>query len=136
MLLNITITYLFLWALMFLFLFVVAVFYLTSLNKKKVLYDAFLLGGWERKGQSPDGSSWFMKYVFSKTQVEITGKPDYFARGDYRIVKEDENLMILELANMIGDEFETPGQLAIAINRKKDVLTINGRSQYYRVNKK
>ncbi len=134
MFLDITITYLFLGALMLLFTFIVSVYYLTNINKKnKILYHDFILGTWERTGESPDGNPWFFKYFIDKSQIEMKGNPEFYMKADYRILKEDENLIIMELRNIIGEDAPETGQLAIAIDKKNDMLTINGKTRYFRI---
>ncbi len=133
-LLNYQITYLFIAALFCLALFVIAVWYFTGINKKsKILNKNFILGQWERKGLSPDGEAWSFRYIFENNSVEMKGIPDFYAKANYRIIKEDENLLSLELANIEGNIEHEQAILMVAVDRKGDRLTIDGKSSYKRV---
>lgn len=136
LLISNTILYLFLGSLITLFLAVVAAYYFTSINKRGVVLNkGYILGSWRRKGLSPEGLLWSFEFHFNNSDFVMKGDPEFEAAGKYRIVKEIENLMVLELYQVTGDiEYESM-LLEIAIDKKTRKLTIDNRAGYERIKK-
>jgi len=134
-LLNYTITYLFLGALFFLFFFIVAVWYLTSIDKKsKILNRNFIIGKWQRKGMSAEGELWSFEFDFGLDSFVMTGTPAFEAQAKYKIVKEEEHLLTLELFGITGETIvKEKALLQIAVDKKSNRLTIDNRSGYIRI---
>ena len=127
------ITYLFIGELILLFLFVVAIYYLSLVDKSKIFNNQFIIGNWERKGVSPEGEEWNFQYRFYEKNMEMSGTPDYEAQANYRVLKEDENLLIIELYNITGDWEGGNPFIQVAVDKKGDRLTIDHRSGYKRI---
>ncbi len=134
-LLSYTITYLFLGALFFLFFVIVGAWYFGSIDKKsKILNRNFILGKWHRKGISPTGELWSFEFDFDRDKLVMSGTPEFMATAKYRIAKEDENLLTLELYGIEGDTIiKNHAHLQIAVDKKGGRLTIDSRSGYVRV---
>jgi len=134
-LLNYTVTYLFLGALFFLFFFFVGAWFFTSIDKKsKILNRNYILGKWHRKGMSPTGELWSFEFDFDRDKLVMSGTPEFIATAKYRITREDENLLTLELYGITGDTIANDkAVLKIAVDKKKSRLTIDNRSGYVRI---
>jgi len=136
LLVSYNILYLFLGSLITLFLAVVAAYYFTSINKKNVILNkGYILGSWRRKGLSPEGLLWSFEFHFEEINFSMQGDPNFAATGKYRIVKEIENLLVLELYQVTGDLEYDRMLLEIAIDKKTRKLTIDNRSGYERIKK-
>jgi len=123
----------FLGGLIIIFLMVVAGYYLGLVDKTKVLNADFILGKWRREGVDPNGDKWWFEFAFDEKRVHLLGEPAFEAVGDYEIIKEDENLLTLTLKNVIGDLEQNVAVLHVAIDKKRNQLTIDQRAGYKRV---
>ena len=54
--------------------------------------------------------------------------PHYEIRGKYKVVKEIENLLILELFDVIGDDDFKNHQTSIGIDKRSNQIVIEGRT--------
>lgn len=128
MLLYYDMLYIFLGSLILIFLLVILAYYLVRIDKKnKVVNADYILGTWERKGKSPEGEPWSFSYQFDRNNFAMTGDPTYNLSGNYKVTKELENLLRLELFNLQGD-VEAPRQmLNVSVDKKSNRLNINGK---------
>ncbi len=100
-----------------------------------VLYKNFIQGTWLKKGVDSAGTNWTFSYTFKDGLFEMKGDPQFAVEGRYRIVKEVEKLLILELSQIHGESAHTVApimQVSIAIDNKNDKIVIDNRS-YERV---
>lgn len=128
MLLAIDMLYIFLGSLVLIFLLIVFAYYMVRIDKKNKIVNAdFIHGTWQRKGKSPEGEPWSFSYQFEKDKFWMDGDPAYHLSGNYKIIKELENLLRVELFNLKGD-VEAPRQLiSISVDKKSNKLNINGK---------
>lgn len=120
--------YTFLISLVLLFLLIIAAYYLVGVDKKnKILNAKFLIGTWERKGKSPEGDDWWFRYQFEEDEFTMSGEPHFYLKGSYKIVKETENLLGLELSKLNTAEANEKRQIQISIDRRSNRLNIGGR---------
>lgn len=111
-----------------LFLLTILAYYLIRLNKQKKLHATYIIGTWQRSGQSEAGDSWKMNYTFSKNgQFSMVGSPTFTMKGKYKIVKEVENLLTLELSALSGDGNTKKQRIQLAVEKKNNQLRIDNR---------
>lgn len=128
MLLYYEILYTFLFSLGLIFVLVISAYYLVKIDKKnKILNANFIVGTWTRKGRSPEGEPWSLKYIISPTTIEMRAEPSFRTKGTYKIIKEIENLMRLDVSNVTGDENVPRKLIQLAVDKKADRLNIDGR---------
>lgn len=123
----------FLGGLILVFLIVVAAYYMGLVDKTKVLNADFIIGKWRREGVDQNGEKWWFEFEFEGDFVHLSGEPAFEAEGNYTIVKEDENLLTLTLKNVVGDLEQNMAVLYVAIDKKRNQLTIDQRSGYKRI---
>ena len=111
-----------------LFLFVVAAWYFNSTPKKTILLGNALKGTWQLKGKTPQGEPWYINHTFTGNTFSIKAQPTFSVNGNYRIVKEIEHLLILELFNITGDGDTQNRQMQIAIDPAADKIVIEDRT--------
>lgn len=124
--------YLFLTGLTFLFAIIVATYFLGTVNKKDVvLKKKFMYGHWQREGTSPSTNElWKFDYIINESSLEMRGKNPYFkAKGNYKILKEDENLITLLVDEMQGEgEGDLSARsMSVAVDKQKQKIYIDGR---------
>jgi len=124
---NYQVLYSFLICLNLLFLFWVLVYYFNTVNKNISLLKGDLEGTWERRGQDADGKDWWFSYHFKKGTFNMSGEPTFSCQGKYRILKEVEQQVIVELKKTAGDPLFEGNHLRIGVDRKGKRLNINGR---------
>ena len=96
-----------------------------------VLYKNFIQGTWLKKGVNQAGQNWTFSYVFEDGLFEMKGDPQFEVSGKYRIVKEVEKLVVLELSHITGESAHTIApimKVSIAIDNKNDRIQIDNRS--------
>ena len=121
-------TYAFIASLYVLFFLVVGTWYLTRINKKNViLHHKKILGWWIREGVSTTGEAWWFKVYFGENDFEMHGNPSFLQKGNYKIRKEIENLLILDLLKLEGDGDLEKKSLQISLDRKAGTLYIDSR---------
>jgi hypothetical protein len=96
-------------------------------DKVSTLNRKFILGRWQLKGKNESGEEWQFEYSFTPTQFTMLGDPHYEAQGEYKVVKEIEGLLILQLTNTTGDIEPDKMFLHIGVQRKLQILLIDGR---------
>lgn len=111
-----------------LFLAVVLTYYLVTHEKRNRLqYDKYIRGTWQRAGKSEIGEAWHINYTFIDKEFIISAIPNYEIRGKYKIVKEIENLLILELFDVKGNDNFQNHQTSIGIDKRSNQIVIEGR---------
>lgn len=112
-------------------LFAITVFvaYLLSLDKKRLRHKDFIIGTWQRKGRSPStGEPWYICYTFdTEGSFRIEADPPLHTQGRYRILREIENLLLVELYHMEGDKLVHFNHLPIAVDKKAGIVRIDER---------
>lgn len=112
-------------------LFAITVFtaYLLSVDKKRLRHKEFIVGSWQRSGHSPSsGEAWHICYTFDKHGFfNITADPPLHTQGRYRILKEIENLVLVELYQMEGDKLVHANHLPVAVDKKANIVRIDER---------
>lgn len=112
-----------------LFLAVVLTYYLVTHEKRNRLqYANYIKGTWQRAGKNELGEAWHINYTFIDKEFVISAVPHYEIRGKYKVVKEIENLLILELFDVIGDDDFKNHQTSIGIDKRSNQIVIEGRT--------
>jgi len=128
MLLYTDMLYIFLGSLVLIFLLVVAAWYFVRIDKKNKIVNAdFIRGSWERKGKSPEGDAWSFVYRFDGNSFSMKGQPAFLLSGNYKVIKEIENLMRLELYNLSGETDSPHKIMNVSVDKKSNRLNIDGR---------
>lgn len=122
--------FMFIAGLCLIFLLVIGLHFAQILDRSKILNADFLLGSWQREGVDTEGKKWWFRYDFEDNIVKMTGEPQFEVEAEYEIVKEVENLLTLHLKNFEGDIDQPIGFLSVAIDKKRNQLTIDSRSGY------
>lgn len=112
-----------------LFIAIILAYFLSRIDKKsKRLHAAFIKGKWQRKGKDHSGYDWHINYTFTEQRFMIEAIPLMQQEGNYKIVSEMENLLMLELMNVTGDTDKTTYYLQIAVDKKDNKIAIDGRT--------
>ncbi|QQS29232.1 MAG: hypothetical protein IPM47_20770 [Sphingobacteriales bacterium] len=115
-----------------LFTIVVLAYYLMGPGKEKqfLLHQQFLKGNWQYKGVGSNREPWHINYLFSETDFEIHAQPPLPIKGKYKVVKELENLLLIEFYDIKSESFtyQHPQHLEVSIDRKDNQITIDGRT--------
>ncbi len=112
-------------------LFNIAYFVPIISRRPVVLYKKFIQGKWEKHGVDSAGTEWTFSYAFEDGKFEMLGDPRFQVSGKYRIVKEVEKLVVLELSQISGESAHTIApvmQVSISIDNKNDKISIDNRS--------
>ena len=88
----------------------------------------FIEGQWLRKGHDFEGTTWQIMYVFKNGVFSIQAHPEFKQTGQYKILHEVENAVMVEVSSLDGDGNLNPQILELGIDKKNDHLVINGRS--------
>ncbi len=128
MLLYYDMLFTFLGSLVLIFLLVILAYYLVRIDKKNKIVNAdYIRGSWERSGKSPEGEAWTFRYQFDRDKFIMKGNPAFNLSGNYKITKEIENLLRIELFNLQGDVESPRKMMSISIDKKSNRLNIDGR---------
>lgn len=115
--------------LIFFVFMVVGMYYLIYRNRQVLpRHAAFLVGVWERKGHTPEGAAWYIRYVLDGRQVSVFADPPLHLQAQYRVAAEVENLVTLELQHVQRDgllDTAAPPYLQIAVDQRRQQLTID-----------
>lgn len=114
-----------------LFLGIVLISYLLGIDKNKRFYTNYIIGSWTRHGISPnDNTAWFIQYNFNSNQTfSITADPYFEQQGNYKVVKEIENLLVVEAWNVSGTsapEFQ-PYLFTIGVSPKNNTVVLDNK---------
>ncbi|OWY19923.1 hypothetical protein C7N43_25050 [Sphingobacteriales bacterium UPWRP_1] len=126
------------YTLIFMYLLFAAVFiayYLLGPAKKNqyLQHKDFLLGTWQRKGISLANQPWQIEYTFSPAGTfEVNANPPLHLKGNYQVVSELENLLVVEFYNIEftrGNHFyRHPQHLQLSVDKRDNQLTIDNRT--------
>lgn len=113
----------------------VTAYLLVSINKKTPkLNRRFILGKWQREGRTTEGEAWQISYTFlDKKRFAIAANPTFNLSGNYQVIKEIENLLVIQLHNLTGDGDTQNQVIQVAIDKKSKQLMIDSRI-YQRIN--
>jgi len=115
-----------------LFAVVVLSYYLLGPGKEQPfqLHQQFLKGIWKYNGVGSDREPWYILYTFSDTDFEINAQPPLPIKGKYKVVKELENLLLLEFYDLKSESttYQHPQHLEVSIDRRDNQITIDGRT--------
>lgn len=108
---------------------VIFIAYMIGFDRKRYVKHAqFIQGIWQRKGISPEGEPWQIEYQFTPDlQFSINANPPLHSNGKYRILKEIENLLIVELYHIEGDKLVHHNHLPVAVDTKHQLVRIEDR---------
>ena len=108
---------------------VIFIAFMIGFDRRRYLKHAqFIHGTWQHKGISPEGEAWAIQYRFMPNlRFSIDANPPLQTSGDYRILKEIENLLIVELYHIEGDKLVHHNHLPIAVDTKHQILRIDDR---------
>jgi len=111
-----------------LFFTVVFTYILTKLDKRSFKrHPDFINGSWTRTGRAQNGEPWHITYVFDKYRYSIKAVPHFEEQGSYKVLKEVENLLILQTNNVHGEEDKQPYLINIGVDQKANELNIDNR---------
>lgn len=97
-------------------------------RRRYVKHAQFIQGIWQRQGVSPEGLAWTIQYHFGANQrFRIEADPPLHTVGDYLILKEIENLLIVELYHIEGDQLVHHNHIPIAVDTKHNQVRIEDR---------
>lgn len=116
---------------------VIFVAFMIGFDKRRYLKHAqFIQGTWLRKGISLEGEAWQIQYQFDNNgRFAIHADPPLHTNGEYRILKEIENLIIVELYHIEGDKLVHHNHLPIAVDAKRNIVRIDDRLYRRKINK-
>lgn len=108
----------------------VSAYYLNRMKKgNKVLHDKFIVGQWQRKGTDEAGNSWYIRYSFGpQNDFSIDAQPSLQVKGKYKLIKEIENLLMLQLYQLEGDTEGVSGRLGVGIDKRANQIIIDNRT--------
>ena len=120
-----------------LFFLIILTWILISIDKRnKHLHERYIVGSWLRKGHTPEGEPWEIVYTFTdRNQFKVKAIPELNENGIYKIIKEVENLLVVELYKQIPEGGVERELLHIGIDPKANQMNINDRS-YKRINER
>lgn len=110
---------------------------ITCLGRQKknqyLQHKDFLLGTWQRKGISLANQPWQIEYTFSPAGTfEVNANPPLHLKGNYQVVSELENLLVVEFYNIEftrGNHFyRHPQHLQLSVDKRDNQLTIDNRT--------
>ncbi len=97
-------------------------------RRRYVKHAQFIQGTWQRKGFSLVGEPWEICYQFNPNgSFLIEADPPLHTTGNYRILKEVENLLLVELYHIEGDKLAHHNHLPIAVDTKRHIVRIDDR---------
>ena len=94
--------------------------------------EEIIQGTWRLTGQNDPRHSWYLEWTFDQGKFTLQGYPPLAQQGKYKIVKNDDNKMTLELYEQSGNFGTENSQIEITINKKKDTLIIKGQGPFTR----
>ncbi len=109
------------------FFIIIFIYYILKIERRKVKYATFIKGTWRRQGTGHDGSQWHISYTFTDKTFEINAVPDLYITGKYKIIKEIEQLLIIQLFDVTGTTEDLPKSLQIGVDHISNQLTIDHR---------
>lgn len=110
-------------------------YYFMSVDKsKRNSYVPLLQGKWVREGISDEDEPWQISFTFQQNNFEVDAMPQYHLKGKFRVVREIEQLLILHLYQLSGDDVLPDGnpyevrELRIGVRPQYNQLIIDDRA--------
>ena len=95
--------------------------------------EQFIQGSWRTEGSDPTHRlSWVLEWTFDHGTFKLSGYPALEQKGNYRILKIEENRLTLELYNQKGNFGAQNAQVEVIIDSGKDTLMIKGQGPFKR----
>lgn len=110
-------------------------------NSKNISKDdpaGYILGTWRLDGELPPnntghGFHWFLEYTFNTHGTfMLTGYPPLMQKGKYRVVKNEDDKLTLELYEQSGNFGTKDKRIEILIDKEKQILKIDGKEGFKR----
>jgi len=103
--------------------------------------ESFIQGKWRLEGESPKDRSgytrfWFLEWTFANGTFLQTGYPPIKQEGKYRIIKQADNKMTLELYEQKGNFGTADQTIELVVDRKDERLKIWNQAGFKRVKAK
>ncbi len=100
-------------------------------------HETFIQGKWRLVGEFPKDKSgrsrvWFLEWTFADGKFLQTGYPPIKQEGKYRIVKQDESKLTLELYEQKGTFGTKDRKIEIDVDRKNEKLQIENHQGFRR----
>ncbi len=100
--------------------------------------EAFIQGKWRLQGESPQDRSryirvWYIEWTFANGAFVQIGYPPIRQEGKYRIVKEEDSKMTLELYEQKGNFGTKDQQIKLVVDRENEKLNIWNQAGFTRV---
>lgn len=93
-------------------------------------------GTWRLSGSNTTSNgtiyAWFLEYTFDNGKFKLTGYPAITQKGSYRVIKQEENKLTLELYGQEGTFGKENKQIEIIFDKEAKKLTIDGKSGFHR----
>ena len=104
-------------------------------------HETFIQGKWRLVGEFPKDKSgrsrvWFLEWTFADGKFLQTGYPPIKQEGKYRIVRQDEDKLTLELYEQKGNFGTEDRQIEIVVDRKNEMLKIMDKEGFSRIKNK
>ncbi len=104
-------------------------------------HEKFIQGKWRLEGEHPKDKSgysrvWFLEWTFADGKFLQTGYPPITQEGKYRIVKQSDDKLTLELYEQKGNFGTKDRQIEIVVDKKNDKLKIWNQAGFSRVKDK
>lgn len=102
--------------------------------------EAFIQGKWRVSGQLPPNQSghsmsWFQEWTFSDGKFLEEGYPPLGQKGKYRIIRNEDDKLTLELFEQSGTFGTENSRLEIVIDKKENTLKIGQNAGFKRIPK-
>ncbi len=113
----------------FLFLSLCAVILFASFTVSAQTNREFIQGKWRLDGQLPGkngkpGMSWFQEWIFGDGTFSESGYPPLFQKGKFRVLKDEDNVLTLELYEQSGNFGTKNSNLVIVVDQNEASLKI------------
>ena len=97
-------------------------------------------GTWHLTGTLPPTKSgstftWFLEWTFSDDSFSLTGYPPLGQKGKYRILKQEDNKLTINLYEQSGNFGNKDKQIEIVVNNDNKSLKIDGKEGFSKVTK-
>lgn len=104
-------------------------------------HEKFIQGKWRLVGEFPKDKSgrsrvWFLEWTFAGGKFLQIGYPPLKQEGKYRIVRQEDDKLMLELYEQKGNFGNKDQQIEIVVDRKNEKLKIWNQEGFSRVKDK
>ena len=104
-------------------------------------HETFIQGKWRLEGEHPKNESgramsWFLEWTFADGKFLQTGYPPIKQEGKYRVVKQSDDKLTLELYEQKGNFGTNDRRIEIVIDKKNERLKIWNQENFSRVENK